>query len=144
MDLPLLAVTSLGLAAAVTDVRSRIIPNWVSVSLTVFGLGWHAWREGLPGLAAAALGCAAGFGIFLVFYLLGAMGGGDIKLMAACGAVLAVPALFEAAAWAAILGAILALLARSLALLRKTKAATIPYAPAIVTGAWLTLWIRGG
>ena len=70
------------------------------------------------------------------------MGGGDIKLMAACGAVLTVPALFEAAAWTAILGAILAVLARSFALVRKTKVATIPYAPAIVTGAWLTLWVR--
>jgi len=140
MHLPLLAVTALGFVAALTDVRTRTIPNWISVSLALFGLGWNAWQAGLPGLAAASLGCLAGFGIFLVFYLLGAMGGGDIKLMAALGAVLAVPALFEAAVWTAILGAILAVLAHTFALLRKTKVAAIPYAPAIVTGAWLTLW----
>ena len=143
MHLQLFAVTAFGLAASMSDIRSRTIPNWIPVSMTVFGLGWHAWAEGLPGLAASSLGCVGGFAVFLIFYLLGAMGGGDIKLMAACGAVLTMPALFEAAAWTAILGAILAVLARSFALVRKTKVAAIPYAPAIVTGAWLTLWARG-
>lgn len=143
MHLPLLAVTGFGLIAAFSDIRSRTIPNWISVSLALFGLSWHAWYDGLPGLASASLGLIAGFAVFLVFYLLGAMGGGDIKLMAALGSVLSVPALFEAAVWTAIIGAMIALLARTFALLRKTKAVAIPYAPAIVTGAWLTLWAHG-
>ena len=38
----------------------------------------------------------AGAGVFLIFYLLGGMGGGDVKLMAGFGAVLGVPRLLEA------------------------------------------------
>ncbi len=40
------------------------------------------------GALYALAGAAAGFAVFLIFYLLGGMGGGDVKLMAGFGALL--------------------------------------------------------
>jgi prepilin peptidase CpaA len=72
--------------ATASDLRSRRIPNWLVFPLLVSGLivsgitgGWHGVEQSALGifLAAAALG---------IFYLLGAMGMGDVKLCAAIGA----------------------------------------------------------
>ncbi len=51
----------------------------------------HGWR----GAGSALLGTLAGAGVFLIFYLLGGMGGGDVKLMAGFGALLGVKRLFR-------------------------------------------------
>ena len=47
---------------------------------------------------------------FLLFYVLGGMGGGDVKLMAGFGALLGWSRLWQAALWTAILGALLAVI----------------------------------
>ncbi len=109
----------------------------------------------------------AGFVVFLVFYLLGGMGGGDVKLMAGFGALLGPGRLLEAALWTAGIGGILAVgaigwkaLRRLMGLTagRKTvkgaaetepsqedreRDASIPYAPAIALGVWLSLVPKG-
>ena len=52
--------------------------------------GWYCKRRSTAGAApgSALLGTLAGAGVFLIFYLLGGMGGGDVKLMAGFGALL--------------------------------------------------------
>src|SRR5207237_1166536 len=50
--------------------------------------------EGKSGVADSLLGILFGFGILVPFYLLGGMGGGDVKLMAAVGAWLGLPLTF--------------------------------------------------
>jgi prepilin peptidase CpaA len=72
-------------AAVVTDVRSRRIPNWLTGSMIVVGLGF-----GFLGLSAvtpeqAALGMLTGLGLMLPGHIIGATGAGDVKLMAAVG-----------------------------------------------------------
>src|SRR5262249_39667660 len=42
--------------------------------------------DGWAGLSDSALGVLLGFGVLLVFYLMGGMGAGDVKLMAGVGA----------------------------------------------------------
>jgi prepilin peptidase CpaA len=150
-----------GLAATVDDLRRRQISNWIPVAALAAGLGWqmgqHGWRGSLDALA----GAAAGFAVFLIFYLLGGMGGGDIKLMAGFGALLGALPVLKAALWVAGIGGILAIGvvgARSLRkalrkALRKTAAQeapaqeaedqSIPYAPAIALGVWISLVSRG-
>ena len=79
---------ALGGAAVIGDLRSRTIPNWLS---RVRGGGWNlcgAWNGGARGAAMAVAGAGAGFAILLLFHLLGGLGGGDVKLMAAFGALL--------------------------------------------------------
>jgi prepilin peptidase CpaA len=76
------------LAAAVYDVRYRRIPNWISVSGVLAGLGLNSFLYGgAPGLVFALKGLGLGFGLYLVLYLLHAMGAGDVKLMGAVGAI---------------------------------------------------------
>jgi prepilin peptidase CpaA len=76
------------LAAAVFDVRYRRIPNWLTVSGVVLGVALNAFI-GPPeaGLVFSLMGLAVGFGVYAALYSLRAMGAGDVKLMAAVGAM---------------------------------------------------------
>ena len=74
------------LCAAVMDVRTRRIPNWFTLSslggaflLQLLLGGPHAL---LLSLAAASIAGS----LFVVLFLAGGMGGGDVKLMAAIAA----------------------------------------------------------
>ncbi|HYW44775.1 MAG TPA: A24 family peptidase [Bryobacteraceae bacterium] len=135
MDARTFVALTLGCIAAVDDLRRRVISNWISLGAIAAGLIWHTVQRGWTGLAAAAGGAALGFAVFLVFYCLGGMGGGDLKLMAAFGALLGPQGILLAALLASIIGGLMA--AASLIGDRRRRA--IPYAPAIVLGAWLAL-----
>lgn len=84
--IPLLLVFAA--ACAVTDLRSRRIPNWLTVAGALSGFGYHAWRAGWEGIAFAGLGFGAAFGIYSILFLLRGMGAGDLKMMAAMGAMI--------------------------------------------------------
>lgn len=76
--------------AAITDVRWRRIPNWLTVSTLVLGFVLNAlltYPSPLEGIAVAAKGFALAFGLNLVMYMLHMTGAGDVKLMAAIGAL---------------------------------------------------------
>lgn len=158
MDVRAGLIFAVGIAAVVQDVKSRNISNWTTGGAALAGLIVNTVRHGLPGLGDAALGMVFGFVVFLVFYVLGGMGGGDIKLMAGFGSLLGSGQIWNAALMTAICGGVMALLylggraawrwARPQACpeagqLEATGAASakdsIPYAPAITLGVWLTL-----
>ena len=128
----------LGAAAVVEDLRRRRLPNWLTAGGVAAGMACAAWG-GWRGLGMAAAGAAVGFLMLLPFNLLGAMGGGDVKLMAAYGALLGPSGILLAAVFAAVLGG----LSAAATLLLKPRTAAIPYAPAIVLGAWIS-WLGGG
>lgn len=73
--------------AVVTDMRSSRIPNWLTFPSMALALAAHAWLHGLQGCLFSLLGFAVGLGLFLGPHLLGCMGAGDVKLMAAVGAI---------------------------------------------------------
>lgn len=76
------------LGAAVYDVRYRRIPNWLSVGGVLLGLALNSFLyQGLPGFLFALKGMVLGFTVYFVLYVLRAMGAGDVKLMAAVGAI---------------------------------------------------------
>jgi prepilin peptidase CpaA len=153
---------TVGIAAIVDDLTRRRISNWIPVCAFASGLTLQIAERGWHGALSALLGTAAGAGIFLIFYLLGGMGGGDVKLMAGFGAVLGVPRLLEASLWTAGCGGIMAVLVIAASSLKRLwtsrrparnadeKSASsgarnsgrvecIPYAPAIAAGVWLSL-----
>lgn len=82
------ALLALVLGAAIYDVRYRRIPNWLTVGGAAIGVALNTFL-GPPvgGLAFALKGLAMGFGAYLALYALHAMGAGDVKLMAAVGAL---------------------------------------------------------
>jgi prepilin peptidase CpaA len=141
-----------GVAAAVDDLARRQIANWIPAAALAGGVGWQVSQHGWWGWLHALGGAAAGFGVFLIFYLLGGMGGGDIKLMAGFGALLGAERLLEAALWTAGIGGLLALGVLGFRALRRGADAgaparassdSIPYAPAIALGVWLSLVPKG-
>lgn len=103
----LLAV--LAIIAAVFDVRSRRIPNWLVLAGLASGIAWNTFEQGLPGLARAGEGLCAGFVLYLPFYLLRARGAGDVKLLAAIGAITGPGNCFWIFLLTAILGGVIAL-----------------------------------
>lgn len=148
----------IGVAATVEDLARRQISNWICGAALVAGFGLHIMSEGWWGALSALLGSLTGFGVFLIFYVLGGMGGGDVKLMAGFGAVLGVKRLLEAALWTAACGGVFAAVAigfsalrgllrvwmrseprSSLAAAGQRPLKSIPYAPAIAAGVWLSL-----
>lgn len=102
-------VAVLVLAAAASDIRTRRIPNWLTLSGVCAGLGLNSALYGLAGLKASASGLALGFGCYLVLYCLRAMGAGDVKLMAAVGAIVGPSSFIAVLIATALSGGVLAL-----------------------------------
>ncbi len=75
------------LAAAVVDARTGRIPNWLTLPAMALALAWYAYAQGLSGGLVWAVGLL-GCGLLPYFaFRMGAMGGGDVKLFAALGAL---------------------------------------------------------
>lgn len=73
------------LLACVTDLRTRRIPNALTASAAVFGLLLHLLLDHWSGFGSSALAGLAAALSLSVLYLVGGMGAGDIKLLAAVG-----------------------------------------------------------
>jgi prepilin peptidase CpaA len=102
---------TLVLAAAVYDVRFRRIPNWITATGVVIGLAMNAFLfQGWPGLKLSAIGMAGAFAIYFVLYAIRAMGAGDVKLMAAVGALVGWQDWFGIFLITAMLGGVMALI----------------------------------
>jgi prepilin peptidase CpaA len=71
--------------AAIGDARWRQIPKWLTLPALATGLTYHLVTGGLGGAVAAA---GLGLGCGLLLLQLGAVGGGDVKWLAALGALL--------------------------------------------------------
>jgi prepilin peptidase CpaA len=78
------------LVATFTDLRTRRIPNWLTVSTLVLGFALNAlisYPSPLEGVWLAAKGFALAFLLNLIMYMLHMTGAGDVKLLAAIGAL---------------------------------------------------------
>jgi prepilin peptidase CpaA len=73
--------------AAVYDLRFRRIPNWLVLTGLALGVGLNSFLSQWTGARASLLGICLAFGIYFPLYLLRGMGAGDVKLMAAVGAI---------------------------------------------------------
>jgi prepilin peptidase CpaA len=87
----------------------RRIPNVVSLATAVAGFALAV--SGVTGitLPSSIAGCVLGLALMLPGYMFGATGAGDVKLLAAAGAVLGAAKTVEAFAFTAIAGGVLAL-----------------------------------
>ena len=88
MPLPLqIALLGLTGIAAISDAYSRRIPNVLVVAGFFAGLGLNIWLAGWPGAQQSLLGFGLAALVYVPLFILRAMGGGDVKLMAAAGAI---------------------------------------------------------
>jgi prepilin peptidase CpaA len=80
-------IISIVLLAGAYDARYRKIPNWLCLSGIILGLAINTLLSGWAGLGAAALGFGLAMLVYAPLYLIRGMGAGDVKLMAALGAI---------------------------------------------------------
>jgi prepilin peptidase CpaA len=165
------AWAAVGVAAigCATDLRSRRIPNWLTFGAALAGVVTHTAIGGWAGLAQAAGGWCVGLLLFLPFFLLRGMGGGDVKLLAALGAWLGPGSTLWLAAWSAICGGAFAIVVATArgytgqaltnvwgilmfwrvmgvqphpgVTLESAKGPRLPYSLPIAAGLGLTLWL---
>jgi prepilin peptidase CpaA len=161
------ALVATTVIAADSDFRSRTIPNRLTLAALLAALAGHAVTGGLHGLSTAALGALLCGAILLPGWLLGWMGAGDVKLMAAVGAWLTWPVGLTATLVSLIAGGVIALIValRHRALGRSLRGAAamgawadllpgrkgpppaasdlrFPFAAAILAGSMISLWVR--
>jgi prepilin peptidase CpaA len=108
----LLSVVALVVATVggYTDVRSGKVYNLLTYPSAVLGLVLQTALGGVNGLAAGVAGLLVGLGILLIPYLLGFVGGGDVKLLAAVGTFVGPRDTASVMLFGAVLGGILAII----------------------------------
>ncbi len=90
--------------AAAEDLYARRIPNWLTFGLALAGVGQSLFALHTVATLDSLLGLAAGFGLLLLLFAIGAVGGGDIKLLAGVGAWLGPAMVFQVFLIEAIIG----------------------------------------
>ena len=99
------------LVAAGSDVRSRRLPNWLTLGGAGAGLFAQAVLRGGPGALDSALGWLLGVALLFIPFALRGMGAGDVKLLGAVGATRGASFVFVAFLFTAFVGGALSLLA---------------------------------
>lgn len=163
-------VATLCVAACVTDLRSRRLPNLLTFGAAAVGFGWQLVSQGWGGAAASLEGFALGLALFLPWFALGGMGAGDVKLLAAIGAWLGPWRVIWVALFGSIAGGALALVVAlwsgyaAVALkniwwlvtewwyagirplprvsLQQSAGPRLAYAVPVAVGVMVTLWLR--
>lgn len=155
--------------ATFTDLRSRRIPNWLVFPYWLAGIvvqgvlfGWHGIGQSLAGAGIA-------IGVFGLFFLLGGMGAGDVKLLAAAGAWIGPKQMLFALIFTALVGGVIVVIWAALGgflldlfkgtgdlmagwkrgtlrdpevTIENPKRRKIPYAPAIAMGTLFSFFVR--
>ncbi len=99
---PILAISTY------TEVRSRRIPNWLTLGGIVSALTVSFLIGSFPTFKVSFLGMLVGAGVFLPFCLAGVLGGGDFKLMGAVGAIVGFPVILWTLYYTVLAGGIIA------------------------------------
>jgi prepilin peptidase CpaA len=154
----------------VTDFRSRRIPNVLTFGASAAAVVFWTWTNGWAGFSWSLGGWALGCALFLPWFLLGGMGAGDVKLLAALGAWAGPGKAIWIALYGGIAGGIFAVVVSMYAgylgemlrnlwgllafwrvmgvqphpelTLRNGKGPRLPYAFPITAGAVVVLWLR--
>src|SRR5688572_9249702 len=131
----LIAVVAGSAAAAAIDLRTRRVPNALTLAIASTGIVLAAAGAGRIALAAAIGGCVVGVLLMLPGHIFGATGGGDVKLLGALGTLLGPAGIVTAFLAMAVVGGVMAI---AIAIQRHRAGQAdnrFAYAPAIAVGA---------
>jgi len=106
---PSVAVIAVALAAVICDLKTRRIPNVLTLGGGLVAFALHSAMGGWSGLLLAVAGWAVGLALFFPLFLLRGMGAGDVKLLAAIGALLGPWGALWTALYGAVAGGLMAL-----------------------------------
>ncbi|WP_324741950.1 prepilin peptidase [Tsuneonella sp. CC-YZS046] len=131
------------LLAAFTDLRRRQIDNWLNAAIALSApLFWWSCGLSLWPDIALQLGIAfAAFAILAALFAVGAMGGGDVKLLAALALWIKPEWFLQLLLVMALAGGVLTLVLGAWHVMRRQRhKLAIPYGVAIAIGG---LWVLG-
>jgi prepilin peptidase CpaA len=138
----LLALVALLLSAGVEDVRTREIANWKNAAIALLAPLWWV-ASGLtlwPGVAIQIAVALLVFGLFVLAFSMGQMGGGDVKMIGALALWLPPSTLLWMLVLMSLLGGALTLLMLAHKLFRRRKQRPeIPYGVAIALATLLVI-----
>ena len=106
---PAMMLVVLAVVCAVTDLWKGKIYNKVTYSAILAGFAVHLWLGGVHGLWSSLGGFAVGYFPAFLLFMLGGLGGGDVKLLGAIGAIAGAIAATETLILAFLFGAVFAL-----------------------------------
>lgn len=134
-------LATLLLAAAIGDLRSRTIPNWLTGAIALLAVGWW-WANGWTLWPDVALQIGVALAVLLIFtasFAFGWMGGGDVKLIAALALWFPLLAVIQMLVVMALAGGVLTIAMLAWHRWRKAEGRPeIPYGVAIVaSGFWV-------
>lgn len=109
-SVPLYLASAFLFLCCATDTFLGEIPNPLNLALVLLGLAWQVAMAGPGGLAMGLLGMLVGAGLLAIPYVLGGTGAGDVKALAALGALLGPGAIFQVFIYAGLSGGLLAIL----------------------------------
>jgi prepilin peptidase CpaA len=104
------SIVALALLAAWSDIRTRRIPNALTVTGFVVAIALRA-LGGFDEVTAGLLGALLAFILSVPLFMVRGLGAGDVKLLTACGAFLGPGRLLHALLITAIAGGLMALFA---------------------------------
>ena len=93
-SVPLIVVLLAVMVSTATDLWRFKIHNAITFPLLVSGVAYHGCTAGMTGLGESLASALFGFGVLIVFFAMGGVGAGDVKLLAGIGAWLGVPLTF--------------------------------------------------
>lgn len=151
--------------SVITDIRSRKILNIVTFPAILLALIYHSIISGFDGFLFSGSGFLVGLGLLLIPFIMGGIGAGDVKLLAAIGTWKGAIFILYTGVFAGIIGGLIATailikhkrlgftlkqMLFTFAFLRGTKGSlqfsdgsintySIPYAIPIALGAIITL-----
>jgi prepilin peptidase CpaA len=149
-----------------TDWKYRRIYNKVTLPSVALGLALAGIANFPDGLWNALLACLLAFTLFYLLFTLGVMGGGDVKLVAAIGALVGYPLIWDALFYGVVAGGIYALVVlaikgglwkilknvawfilglllwRKMASLQSEHSIKIPYGLCLAVGAACAYWLK--
>ncbi len=139
-------ITLLLAIGALSDIKDRRLPNWLSLLLLVFGLAHGFYLDQWAGLGWHALHAGVALVVGMPLFALKWFGGGDVKFYAGAAAFFAISDGIQMLLWVSLFGVAL-MLAWLVAsrFLRQSKVAAgnhalFPYGVAIMAGTSALAW----
>jgi prepilin peptidase CpaA len=109
-DLFILAASGYLFLICATDTLYSKIPNILTLPLIIIGLVTNIAISGLPGIVYSMTGFTVGLALLFIPFLMGGMGAGDVKALAALGALLGPGKTFQIFLYMGMIGGLLGLL----------------------------------
>ncbi|MCE5168807.1 A24 family peptidase [Paenibacillus profundus] len=130
------------LAAFITDIFTRKIPNKLTMTACAAAVIGHGIMNGWSGIAFSVAGAAGGFGLMLLLFLVRAVGAGDVKLFAAIGSFMGMYFTWETIIYSILYGGVIAALILLAGRNGRMKRLCIAFMQVIWLRTWMPLKLQ--